>query len=228
MGATTGSRSFQCVLIVFAGIDTRARFVVGCVNRHGVRCSIKLFVNPLIELSFTNMEINIMAKKTVDLETQTVTFDFGDGRVETFQLSDCSDEMKIQLALHGASQKTGDSYASAKSQTEDTDIDPSVWSQGQAAGVIAQLYADDWTVRTPGTAAATDLATALAEAVGCELQQAVDRLAETEKDEKSALRKHPDVAIVLARIKSERAAAKLATAETKEGTGPDLTEFMVA
>lgn len=160
-----------------------------------------------------------MAKKVVDVETQSVTFDFGDGRVETFQLGNVSDEMKIQLALHGASQKIGDSYASAKSQTEGTEIDPSDWSQQQSAGVIAQLLADDWTVRTPGSAAVTDLMSAFAEVTGDELQ------AELSKDDKAALRKHPKIAAVLARIKSERADAKAAALATKaEGA----TEEMLA
>ncbi len=154
-----------------------------------------------------------MAKKTTDLSEQTVTFDFGDGNVETFQLSKCSDEMKVQLMLHGASQKIGDNYASAKSQTEGTEIDPATWAQGQAASCIAQIYDDDWTVRTPGTAAITDLAAALAEATGKEVEDCVTILADTDTEDKKALRKHPDVAAVLARIKSERAAAKAKTAE---------------
>jgi len=169
-----------------------------------------------------------MAKKSIDVENQTVTFDFGDGRVETFTLSGISDEMKIQLALHGASQKIGDSYASAKSQTEGTEIDPSDWSQGQAAGVIAQLLADDWTVRAAGTSAVTDLATALAEAADCSVDEAVTRLVDADADEKKALRKHPGIAAVLARIKSERATAKLAQAEAKAETGSDLSDFMAA
>ncbi len=172
-----------------------------------------------------------MAKKTVDLKSQVVTFDFGedaDGnpRIETFLLSECSDEMKIQLALHGASQKGGDSYASAKKTCEGTEVDPTEWAQQQAAGVIKQLYEDDWSVRTPGTATATDLATALAEAASCTMDEAIARLADADADDKKALRKHPDIAAVLARIKSERAAAKAATAEAKAGTGSDLSEFM--
>lgn len=169
-----------------------------------------------------------MAKKVVDLKAQTVTFDFGDGKVETFTLSECSDEMKIQLALHGASQKTGDSYASAKKICEETEADPVEWSQGQAQGVIAQLYSDDWTVRTPGTAAITDLAKALSEAVDVTIEVATARLIEASADDKKSLRKHPDVAAVLATIKAERAAAKAKQAEAKAGSGPDLTEFMLA
>jgi len=163
-----------------------------------------------------------MAKKIVDLSAQTVTFDFGDGNVETFQLSECSEEMKIQLALHGASQKGGDSYASAKKTCADTGIDPVAWSQEQASGVIKQLYDDDWTVRTPGAGTSTDLAVAFEEVTGSPLADGL------EKEDKAALRKHPDIAAVLARIKRERAEAKEKAAEAKVGTGPDLSDYMAA
>ncbi len=158
-----------------------------------------------------------MAKKIVDVEKQTVTFDFGDGRVETFTLGEMSDEMKIQLALHGASQKIGDSYASAKTQTDGTEIDPSDWSQQQSAGVIAQLLSDDWTVRTPGSAAITDLMVAFEEITGNELTSDLG------KEDKAALRKHPKIAAVLARLKSERADAKAESlAKKAEGATDEL------
>ena len=162
-----------------------------------------------------------MAKKVVSVEKQTVTFDFGDGRVETFTLNEMSDEMKIQLALHGASQKIGDSYASAKSQTEDTEIDPADWSQQQSAGVIKQLLADDWTVRTPGSAAVSDLMAAFEEVTGKELTPDLG------KDDKASLRKHPEIAAVLARLKSERADAKAkAMAAKAEGVeASDLSDY---
>jgi len=162
-----------------------------------------------------------MAKKAVDVEAQTITFDFGDGRVETFTLADMSDAMKIQLALHGASQKIGDSYASAKSQTDGTEIDPADWSQQQAAGVVAQLLADDWTVRTPGSAQSTDLMSAFEEVTGAELQS------DLSKEDKAALRKHPKIAAVLARIKSERADAKAAALAGKAEAADDgdLADF---
>ncbi len=168
-----------------------------------------------------------MAKKAVDLETKTVSFTFGEGiEPVLFELAKCSPEMITQLALHGFSQKGGDSYASAKSQTEGTEIDPAEWSRAQVAGVVEQVLNDDWTVRTPGSAQATDLATALAEAVDCEVADAIERLADADKDEKAALRKHPDIAAILARIKVERATAKAAIAAAKAGTGEDLSEYM--
>ena len=169
-----------------------------------------------------------MAKKTTNLENKTVLFDFDDGADPVpFELSKCSKAMIVQLALHGASQKTGDSYASAKKVCADTDINPVAWSREQAEGVVEQLYNDDWTVRVPGIAAVTDLATALAEVIeGVTVDAAIARLAESDKDEKAALRKHPDIAAVLARIKSERAAAKAEQASKKAGTGEDLSGFM--
>lgn len=170
-----------------------------------------------------------MAKKTVDLESKTVTFDFDDGATPVvFELGRCSKAMLVQLALHGGSQKGGDSYASAKKVCADTDIDPVAWSREQVEGVIDQLYNDDWTVRVPGAGVATDLATALAEAVNCEMSEAIARLSEASKEDRAALRKHPDIAAVLARIKSERASAKADAAAAKAGTGEDLSAFMAA
>ena len=171
-----------------------------------------------------------MARKSVDTEKQTVNFDFGEG-IESvhFAIADCSPEMVIQLALHGASQKIGDSYASAKSAVAETDIDPAAWSASQAVGVVSQLYNDDWTVRSAGTAAVTDLATALAEAVdGVDLEAATARLVDASKEDKAALRQHPAIAAVLTRIKAERATAKAATAAAKAETGDDLSGFMEA
>lgn len=168
-----------------------------------------------------------MTKKVVDTEAKTVTFTFDDGNVETFDLSKVSEAMLIQLALHGASQKGGDSYAGAKAATADSDIDPAEWSWEQVRTVIKQLYNDEWTVRTPGSGGAvTDLANALAEVVGCPIEDAVAKLADSDADQKKALRAHPQIKAVLERIKLERQKAKAAKAAAAGDSGPDLSEFM--
>lgn len=173
-----------------------------------------------------------MAKKTTSLETQTVSFDFEDGKDPVvLELSKCSKEMIVQLALHGASQKGGDSYASAKKTCAGTDIDPVVWSRAQAQGVVDQIYANDWTVRTPGAGAVTDLATALAEAVTCEVSEAVERLTTESKEGRAELRKHPKIKAILDRIKLERQKAKAAaSAKAAKGAAEDdsLAGFMSA
>lgn len=166
-----------------------------------------------------------MAKKITSMENKTVVFDFGDEGIVNFELDKCSPDMLLHLALHGASQKGGDSYASAAKMVEGTDMTAAQWAKATVAGVIEQLYNDDWTVRTPGSAAVTDLATALSEAAGCTIEEAAAKIAECDADQKKGLRAHPDVAAVLARIKAERAAAKAETAAAKAGSGPDLTEL---
>lgn len=54
-------------------------------------------------------------KKVIDLETQTVAFNFASDEFDnvTLNLSDF-EPIHAQLALHGLSQKVGDSYAAAK------------------------------------------------------------------------------------------------------------------
>lgn len=156
-----------------------------------------------------------MAKKTVSVETKSVTFDFDDAGSITFDLTQVSDEMLIQLALHGASQKVGDTYAGAKAATEGTDIDPNEWAKGEAEAAIGQIYNDDWTVRKTGSGTGvTDLARALAEVMPDVTEQdAATRLADASKEDKAALRKHPAVKAVLERLRAERAAAKAESAE---------------
>lgn len=171
-----------------------------------------------------------MAKKTVSVETKTVEFAFGDAGEVTFELDKVSPEMLIQLALHGASQKGGDSYASAKSACEGTDIDPNVWAREQVQGVIEQIYANDWTVRRAGGGTAvTDLARALAEVMpDVSEADAAERLSDATKEDKAALRKHPAVKAVLERLRAERAAAKAEAAEAAAADGdaiPALDEL---
>lgn len=170
-----------------------------------------------------------MTKKAIDLETGVVTFDFEDGKdALVFDPSKCSDAIRTHLELHGAGQKIGDSYASAKKAETDLGVNPVEWSRAQAEGVIAQLYADDWTVRTAGGPSVTDLAVALSEATGATVEETAAKLAEADKDTKKAIRSHPDVAAILARIRREKAEKKEKALAEKVGSGPDLAEFMTA
>ena len=169
-----------------------------------------------------------MAKKTVTVETKSIQFSFGDAGEVTFDLTKCSDEMLTQLALHGASQKGGDSYASAKSATDGTDIDPNEWALGQCQATIDQIYAGDWSVRRAGGGTSvTDLARALAEVMpDVNEAEAAERLADASKEDKAALRAHPAVKAVMERLRAERATAKAeaaANADTSEA--PSLADL---
>ena len=165
-----------------------------------------------------------MAKKIVAVETGTVTFDFGEAGSVVFDVNKCSEEMKLQLMLHGASQKVGDTYAGAKQATDGTEIEPEVWAHGEAVAAVDKIYAGDWNVRrASGGPGITDLARALAEAMPDVTEaEAAERLADASKEDKAALRKHPKIKAVLERLRAERAAAKAEAAEAAAGEAEPL------
>lgn len=158
-----------------------------------------------------------MAKKIVSLETESVTFETGMGS-HTIELSELSPEMLKQCALHGISQKVGDSYANAKTATDDTEMTVEEYVEQCVVAGIQQLRDGDWTIRT-GTAGprVTDLARAIAEATGESEETVAEKLADADSDTKKALRADPAVAPILARIRAERAAKKAKEAESQTG-----------
>ena len=83
-------------------------------------------------------------------------------------------------------------------------------------------------MRTGGGSGVTDLARALAEATGYEIEAAVDRLEGADDETKKQLRKEPQIAAILARLRKERADAKAKeTAKlAKEADGKSLADFM--
>ena len=66
-------------------------------------------------------------KKSVNVEEQSVTFGFENETVE-FKLADLSSEMVTRLALHGLSQKLGDSYADSTKVTDPKKAATDVWN----------------------------------------------------------------------------------------------------
>lgn len=167
-----------------------------------------------------------MTKKVIDLEAQTVTFDFENGETTTFDLSKVSSEIVTRLALHGASQKIGDSYANTKKAVEGTDISEQEYAYGEATATIAQLYAGDFNVRTAGVGVVSDLAIAVAEVSGKTVNEVVGMLADATKEQKKALRAHPAIKAVLERIKLEKQTRRAAAAEANAGSGPSLMDLL--
>lgn len=157
-----------------------------------------------------------MTKKVVSVEAGTVTFDFENGKSAAFDLSKVSPEIMRRLALHGASQKVGDSYAGAGESA-----DPAAYAEQAVAETIAQLYAGDWRVTAAGGPRVSDLATAIARLSGQSVEAVTEQLAKASDEQKKELRKHPQVAATLAAIKAENAAkraAKLAEAAKDGGS----------
>lgn len=147
-----------------------------------------------------------VATKTVNLETQTVSWEFTDGTDLSLSLSDLPAEIVTNLALHGLSQKGGDSYSG------ETDLQVAV---AKVQGVIERLKAGEWRATREGGSGGriSDLAQALAQVTGKSLSDVVAMLEEKTKEEKSALRKHPRVALAINAIKE----AKLKEAAAEAG-----------
>ncbi len=212
-------------------IDKPAGFGILVNVPHGAGTASWFFHNlEIFEVSkFNHIWSNIMPKKKADFETQTIEFTFGDAGSETVALSDLPENIVANLAVHGLSQKLGDSYAGAKSATEGTDIDPDVWAKSQVFSVFDQLKAGNWSTRIAGQGGtATDLAKALSEVGKIELETAMEKLADATKEEKAALRKVPEIKAILEALRAERAAAKAKAAqEAAAGSeGVDLSEYL--
>ena len=140
-------------------------------------------------------------------EGMVVTFTFGNGEVRTLDLSTLSDEMRDNLAVHGALQKIGDSYASAGGDY--------AFAIASAEKVMENLQADMW-----GSARGTgegkqktgELATALALLQGKDVAEVTAALEAASDEQKKALRSHPAVKAKIAEIRATKAAEALAKA----------------
>lgn len=100
-------------------------------------------------------------------EPAGVSFAFPDGHVETIRLSDLPRDMVERLAVHGLSQKGGDSYASAGSEEN-----PLGAAKEWLKATLDDLRKGAWRVTTAGGFRATMLAKALARVTGQTIEAA--------------------------------------------------------
>lgn len=152
-----------------------------------------------------------IAKKVIHEDLSGVTIEFTDGSTLTTRLDELSPEIVTQLALHGLTQKKGDSYAGEQDVTV---------ARGKAQAVKDRLVAGDWkAVREGGGGGRiSDLAQALAEITGRTVEEAVTIIEGMEKADKAGLRKHPKVKVKLRQLELARAEA----AAEKAGDDVDL------
>lgn len=163
-----------------------------------------------------------IASKSVDTEQGLVTITPEGGEAITANLSELPDEMIRQLALHGLSQKLGDSYAGAGQEES-----PAAVVEANVTSLLDQLKQGVWSSRSGGGgggARVTILAEAIHRVTGKELDECVRVVGEMEKDAKAEWRKHPQIAKAISEIRAEREqekAEKLAKQED-DGSAPDL------
>ena len=158
-------------------------------------------------------------KKIIDTEAKSVTFNFGEDQEPLgLSLNDLPEEIVTHLALHGLSQKGGDSYAGKADEAPQ-----------HVAAIFDQLKEGNWTSRASGSGGprVTQLATAISTVLGIELNEVVEKLAGMEAEQRKAISNEPKVAAELARIKAEAAAKRqkeLAEAAS-ESEGEDLSQL---
>jgi len=155
-------------------------------------------------------------KKAIDIEAQTVSLTFENGNTLICALADLSPETVVQLALHGLSQKEGDSYAGNKDQAEVL-----------AGNVWDNLTDGNWSVRGEGGPRVTQLVRALVMRLAAEGKEitesdAATKVAEFDDDKKKALT--AALTAELAQIKSADAqrAAEAAKKKADEAPSSDL------
>jgi len=142
-----------------------------------------------------------------------IQFIFIDGGEEL----ECSIEMLStdiihQLALHGLSQKVGDSYSGAESVVE---------ARALAQGVWDNLKAGNWAVRSGRGGKVVE---AMVRATGKDYGECLTVWNAMDKKEQAALKAHPQMKLATAEIDLERATAAQASAPTDQGS--DLGMFL--
>lgn len=178
-----------------------------------------------------------MAKKIVNLEARAVSFDFtkDGGAVVNVGLADLPADIVTRLALHGLSQKCGDSYANAKNQA-----DPVAWAVEQVQGVIKGLIAGVFNAgrTSDGTVKVSMLARALhriklaagdAESTAEAAQAFIDGDGTAEnpgltKEQISEYKSKKKVAKMLDTIRLEDAQVRLKRATAKAAASAGLTD----
>lgn len=142
-------------------------------------------------------------------EGTVLSFKFGNGEVLTLDLADLSEEIMTDLAIHGALQKIGDSYASAGGDY--------AFGMAAASKVMQNLRDGNFNAARgtgEGKQKIGELAQALAELQGKDVSEVTLALEAASDDQKKALRAHPAVKAKVAELRAKKAAEALAKATT--------------
>lgn len=146
-----------------------------------------------------------VATKDTDAETGTLDVAFSTGETLQVALADLPENIRLELALHGLSQKVGDSYASVKGDA--------VAAYAAAKKVIEQLLAGEWrTARAAGEGKSrvSELAEAIARLKNVEVSVAAAAVAKAPEETLKLWRSNAKIKAIIAEIRAEKAAARLA------------------
>lgn len=140
---------------------------------------------------------------------------FANGKKLEFDLEKVNGETQRRLALHGASQKIGDSFAGVKGNFA-TGI-------GNAEKVISQLYAGEWEgEREGGGPRLAELSAAIARIKNVPVEKAAAAVEKASKEQRDGWRSNAQVKAMVAQIRAEKAAAALQESQ-KGGQSQEIT-----
>lgn len=163
------------------------------------------------------MARNKMAKKIPDEAAGKITFEFSDGRTLSVAVSELSPEIARRAAMHGLSQKGGDSYAGAETVDEAYDA---------CESTLNALRNGVWTTRTVGEGGVrgTMLVEALYRATkheGRTMDDCETLVADMSDEQKKGIRLLPAIKAQLDAIAAERAMER-AEKSAKSAAGQPL------
>lgn len=125
---------------------------------------------------------------------------FGNGTVVSVSLDDIPEELHVDLALHGLSQKLGDSYAGAKGDYE--------FAIKNVTQVVEQLKSGEWRAsRGSGESKPRvgELAAAVARVKGISVDEALKVIDALDDESKKAVRNHAQIKLAISQIRVEKA-----------------------
>lgn len=157
-----------------------------------------------------------VATKVLDLDSKLVEFTFDGMDPIQVAIGDFSKDVQLHFALHGISQKLGDSYSSCKGVVAD--------AHAAFQATLEQLKNGEWrAARGEGESKprSTELAAALARIKNISVEDAAKALDEASDDQKKALRSNERVKAVIAVLRAEKAQAKLEKLDA-EGGGDEI------
>ena len=153
-----------------------------------------------------------VAEKDYDAETGTFSIVFSDGASAEVSLDSLPANIVRQLALHGLSQKLGDSYASVKGDVP--------LAKQKFEAVLSQLQSGEWAkAREAGEGGSKvgELAQAIARFKNAPIEKANAVVAKASKEQIAAWRANAKIKAIIAQIRAENAAKRAEEAEKKAG-----------
>lgn len=139
----------------------------------------------------------------------------------------------VRLAVHGASQRVGDSYAGAVKDAKELGLSVLDYTKQTVRDSIDQLYKGTWRVNAGGGPRVNDLAMAIARVTGEPLEGeegTVAYVGAMTDEDKKVERKKPAIAAALASIAAEKAVerANRLIAAAKEAADKEAAEKATA